>query len=366
MAHKVEKVVVSAYRIPTDGSESDGTIEWDSTTLVLVELWSKGICGIGFSYASESAAVLISEKLKHCVVGAEVFDIPGTWQKLAQAVRNLGRSGIASTAISAVDIALWDLKSKLLDLPLVSLLGRARKNIDAYASGGFTSYSIKRLEKQLGGWAGEGFEAVKMKVGREPEKDLERVRAARRSIGKSVELFVDANGAHFPKQALAQARRFEQQNVTWFEEPASSDDLAGLRFVRERAPVGMRIAAGEYGYDSMYCLGMLRAGAVDVLQADVTRCLGVTGFLEAAALCDAFQMPLSAHTSPSIHQHLCCAVQRAINVEYFYDHYRIEHLLFDGAATAVQGKLSPDPKCRGLGLRLKQKEAKRFLIASCS
>ncbi|HVV01415.1 MAG TPA: enolase C-terminal domain-like protein, partial [Verrucomicrobiae bacterium] len=258
--------------------------------------------------------------------------------------------------------ALWDLKARLLRLPLVTLLGQVRGGILAYGSGGFTSYSRGQLQRQLGGWAREGFKAVKMKIGRDPARDPERIKAAREAIGDRAGLFVDANGAATPKEALAWAEVFEEHNVTWFEEPVSSDDLAGLRFVRERGPAGMRIAAGEYGYDAMYFARMLEARAVDVAQVDATRCLGVTGFMQVAAVCDAFQYPLSAHTAPSIHQHLCCAASRAFNVEYFHDHCRIERMFFDGAARAIGGLLTPDLSRPGLGLELKREDAEKFRV----
>src|SRR5205085_10704766 len=130
--------------------------------------------------------------------------------------------------------------------------------------------------------------------------------------------FVDANGAYGRKQALAFAAAFAEQNVTWFEEPVSSDDLAGLRLVRDRAPAGMDMAAGEYGYDLYYFRRMLEAGAVDVLQADATRCAGITGFLQLAPLCQARGFALSAHCAPSLHVHPCCAVLPLRHLEYFH------------------------------------------------
>jgi L-alanine-DL-glutamate epimerase-like enolase superfamily enzyme len=354
----ISELEVSVYRIPTDGQESDGTIEWNSTTMVLVRVEAAGASGLGFSYASESAAALITQTLREYVVRSDAMDVAHAYQIMTQQVRNVGRPGIASTAISAVDIALWDLKAKLLGLPLVKLLGQVRRGIEAYGSGGFTSYADKRLQEQLGGWAREGFKAVKMKIGREPKRDPQRVTLARQAIGPTTELFVDANGAFHPSEAIASAETFADSAVTWFEEPVSSDDLEGLRRVRERAPGGMRITAGEYGYDSIYFNRMLQAGAVDVLQADATRCGGVSGFLQAAALCDAYQVPLSAHTAPSVHQHLCCACSRGVNVEYFYDHARIESMFFDGAARVVEGQLRPDLSRPGLGLELRDEEQK--------
>ncbi|HEY2250676.1 MAG TPA: enolase C-terminal domain-like protein, partial [Planctomycetaceae bacterium] len=234
MVCPIETIDVSAYRIPTDSPESDGTLAWEATTLVLVELAAEGKRGLGFTYADASAARLISDQLADVVRHRDALDIPGIWEAQVRAVRNLGRPGIASTAIAAVDIALWDLKARLLQLPLVKLLGAVRDSIPVYGSGGFTSYSARQLREQLGEWAAIGMRRVKMKVGRDPQNDLQRVETAREAIGASVELFVDANGAYTRKQALAQAEEFARLGVTWFEEPVSSDDLCGLRLLRDR------------------------------------------------------------------------------------------------------------------------------------
>ncbi len=292
----IDHLHVSAYKVPTDQPEADGTIAWDSTTLVLVEVEGGGHTGLGYTYADEAAAHLVHEKLAKKVEGRDVMNIAGAWVEMVKSIRNLGRPGVSSMAISAVDCALWDLKARLLDLPLVTLLGAAHESVPVYGSGGFTSYSNKKLQEQLGGWAKQGIPRVKMKIGTHPEDDIERVRAARKAIGDDVELFVDANGAFSRKQALAFAHRLHQEfGVVWFEEPVSSDDLAGLHLIRDRGPAGMDIAAGEYGYDLRYFRHMLDAGSVDVLQADVTRCGGVTGFLQVGALCSAHCLELSAH-----------------------------------------------------------------------
>jgi L-alanine-DL-glutamate epimerase-like enolase superfamily enzyme len=264
-------------------------------------------------------------------------------------------------AVSAVDVGLWDLAAKLADLPLVTMLGAVREAIPVYGSGGFTSYSNDRLTEQLGGWAAAGMRRVKMKIGRDEAADRRRVAIARDAIGDA-ELFVDANGAYSVPQALRQAGILATQDVRWFEEPVSSDDLAGLRAVRDRAPAGMAVAAGEYGYEPVYFRRMLGAGAVDVLQADATRCGGVTGFLAADALCDARGVPLSAHCAPQVHAHLACASARALHVEYFHDHARIEQMLFDGALLPSAGALRPDTGRLGLGLELRSQDAQRYAL----
>jgi L-alanine-DL-glutamate epimerase-like enolase superfamily enzyme len=288
------------------------------------------------------------------------MDIQGAWTAMVHSIRNLGRPGISSMAIAAVDNSLWDLKARLLALPLVKLIGVERSSVLAYGSGGFTSYSEKQLCEQLGNWGSHGFKAVKMKIGRRPEEDVARVRAARRAVGSRIQLFLDANGSYSQTQAHHFAEKFAEPGVNWFEEPVSSDDLKGLRFVRDHAPAGMDIAAGEYGYDLIYFQRMLDAGAVHVLQADASRCAGITEFLRVGALCDALLIPLSAHTAPSLHLHPCCAVPAVRHIEYFHDHERIEHMLFDGASTPIRGTLSPDLTRPGIGLELKQKDAAKY------
>jgi L-alanine-DL-glutamate epimerase-like enolase superfamily enzyme len=358
----IGRVNVAAYTIPTDAPESDGTLEWNSTTLVVAQAQAGSDVGLGFTYADAAAAMVIDRTLAGIVRGCDPMAVAGAWTAMRREVRNIGRPGIASSAIAAVDIALWDLKARLLGLPLARLLGQARAAVPVYGSGGFTSYSEQRLRRQLGGWAEAGIAYVKMKIGRDPDADPGRVRAAREAIGPIVGLFVDANGAYTRKQALACADRFAASGVTWFEEPVSSDDLAGLRLMRDRGPAGMAIAAGEYGYDLPDFERMLDAEAVDVLQADATRCQGVTGFLKAAALCEARSMPLSAHTAPSLHAHPCCALPHVLHIEYFHDHVRIEQLLFDGALTPSGGALRPDLSRPGLGLEFKWQDAERYRV----
>jgi L-alanine-DL-glutamate epimerase-like enolase superfamily enzyme len=357
----VEQLTARAFTVPTDAPEADGTLSWNTTTLVLAEAHACGHVGVGYSYAAGAAAPLITEILVGAVVGEAALSPPAAWTRMRHAVRNIGYPGVASSAISAVDVALWDLKARLLGVALSTLLGRVRERAPVYGSGGFTSYSAEQMQRQLGGWVAQGIRAVKMKVGTEPDRDPERVRHARSVIGEEVSLFVDANGAYSRKQALALAETFAREaGVSWFEEPISSDDLEGLALLRDRGPAGMDIAAGEYGYDLFYFRRMLDANAVDVLQADVTRCGGITQLLQVGALCAARGLRLSAHTSPSIHAHVCAAIEPLAHVEYFHDHARIEQLLFDGTPPLRDGALCPDPGAPGMGLALREGEAERY------
>ncbi len=353
-----------AYTIPTDAPEADGTISWDSTTLVVVHLTADKAEGIGYTYAHKTAATIAQELIdKHCL-NADPFATNKLYADMRISQRNYGREGIAAAALSAVDMALWDLKAKLLHQPLANLLGRMRDRAPVYGSGGFTTYTDKQLSKQFEGWVDQGIRAVKMKIGSVPDQDSHRVAVARKAIGDQTELFIDANGAYSRKQALMFAHKFRaEQNVVWFEEPVTSDDLAGLNLIRTQGPPGMDIAAGEYGWNPQYLRTMIEAEAVDVIQADATRCGGVTGFMDAVALADAHPIPLSAHCGPTIHMHLACAARPLRHVEYFHDHVRIESMLFDGfRAASKDGCMHPDFTRPGLGITFKQNDAESYAV----
>ncbi|HUJ71324.1 MAG TPA: enolase C-terminal domain-like protein, partial [Verrucomicrobiae bacterium] len=216
---RIDHVDVAAFTIPTGLPESDGTLEWHSTTLVTVDATCGETNGFGYTYADTATARLIKDLLVPLVRGRDPMDVTATWQAMRNAVRNLGGPGISAMAISAVDTALWDLKGKLLNVPLVLLLGRVRDALPIYGSGGFTSYTDLQLRRQMCGWANQGIPRVKMKVGRDPQRDLHRVGVTREAIGPSTELFVDANSAYDRKQALWYMEQFAEMDVTWMEQP---------------------------------------------------------------------------------------------------------------------------------------------------
>jgi L-alanine-DL-glutamate epimerase-like enolase superfamily enzyme len=355
----VESLGVSAFTVPTDAAESDGTAEWDSTTIVVVEARAGEETGLGYTYAPAAAGKLVEEKLTELVCGREALAVGEAWEAMAVALRNAGRPGIGFCALSAVDRALWDLKARLVGLPLVDLVGRAREEAPLYGSGGFTSYSLDRIREQLARWVEQGIPRVKMKVSREPERDPERLDAARAAVGDDVELYVDSNGALDRKAAVRWAERFAREwGVTWHEEPVSSADFEGLRIVRDRAPLD--VAAGEYAYVPADFRNLVENNCVDCLQADVTRCGGITGFLRAGSLAAAFGLELSAHCAPSMSVAACCAVPAFRHLEWFHDHVRLEPLLFDGVLEPVDGALRPDRSRPGNGLELKRADAARY------
>jgi L-alanine-DL-glutamate epimerase-like enolase superfamily enzyme len=362
----VDRITCAAYRIPTDRPEADGTARWDATTLVLVQAYADGRVGTGWTYGAPAAATLVGDTLAGTVVGRCALDVPAAYYAMYKAVRNTGRPGIAATAISAVDTALWDLKARLLDLRLARLLGAVRTEVPVYGSGGFTSYDETALREQLTGWVHDlGIPRVKIKIGEARGtavgRDLARMRQARDVAGTGTELFVDANGGYRRKQAVRVAEAAADLGVSWFEEPVSADDLAGLREVRDR--VDADVAAGEYGYDLPYFQRLCAAGAVDCLQADVTRCGGVTEWLRVAALAAAHGLEISGHCAPHLHLDVAAAVPNLAHLEWFHDHTRIEAMLFDGTVTPTGGLARLDLSAPGNGLMFRDSDAQPYRVA---
>jgi L-alanine-DL-glutamate epimerase-like enolase superfamily enzyme len=361
---RIDTIQVGAYEIPTETEkESDGTLEWDSTTLIVVEVRCGEHTGLGYTYCDKAAASVISSKLSSIVEEADPLMPEHAFAQMQVQSRQLGHEGIAAMAISAVDVALWDLKARLLGVCLADALPRFRESVPIYGSGGFCNYSPDQLREQIQGWVGDGFRSIKIKVGRDAVADPRRVELVRSVAGDEVEVMVDANGANNPQDAVLWAQRYREFGVTYFEEPVSSDDLVGLAYVRDRAPAGLAVAAGEYGWNLPYFQRMLDAGAVHILQADVTRCGGITNMLRFDGLCKARCLPSSAHCAPAISAHVCCAMETNIHIEYFFDHYRIEGMLFDGTLEPDGGKLTPDRDRPGLGLEFKHSDAEQYKVS---
>jgi L-alanine-DL-glutamate epimerase-like enolase superfamily enzyme len=359
----VTSVDVTVYTIPTDAPEADGTLAWDSTTMVLVQARAGDRVGTGWTYGPAACATMIHDKLASVVTGRDAMDVGGAFAAMVKAVRNAGRPGAVGYAISAVDVALWDLKARLLDLPLHRLLGAVREHVPVYGSGGFTTYDQRQLREQLTHWALElRIPRVKIKIGEswgtDPARDLERMHQARTIVGEDVELFVDANGGYARKQAIRVMRAAADLDVRWYEEPVSSDDLDGLREIRDA--VRPDVTAGEYGYDLYYFRRMCAAGAVDCLQADVSRCGGITEWLRAAAVAASYGLDISGHCGPHLHAHVAAATPNLRHLEWFHDHVRIESIFFDGTLDPAGGAIRPDPSTPGNGLTLRTADAQPF------
>lgn len=360
----IDSLEARVYTVPTDEPEADGTITWDSTTMVLVQARSGATVGTGWTYSAAECGAVVTSTLAPLVVGCSALDVSSRCEAMVRAVRNSGRQGAIGYAISAVDVALWDLKARLLQLPLHRLLGAVRDEVAIYGSGGFTTYSESRLHQQLDDWVNDqGIPRVKIKIGESwgtnPGRDISRLRQARAAIGGDSELFADANGGYSRKQAIRVAREAGDVDLHWLEEPVSSDDLVGLREVREA--VDADVTAGEYGFDLTYFRRMCQAQAVDCLQVDASRCGGITEWMRAAAIAAGYGLEVSAHCSPHLHVHAAAATVNLRHLEWFHDHVRVETLFFEGTLDPTGGTLSPrgDPSN---GLTLRDSVAESFRV----
>lgn len=361
----VDGVSTAAYRVPTPVPEADGTLAWDGTTIVVVRVSAGDVTGLGWTYADVSCVDLIDGVLAKQVLDRPAADVPACWRAMQHRVRNLGRPGLVSCAMSAVDTALWDLAARVAGLPLARVLGRVHEQVELYASGGFTTLDDAELTEQLEDWVHRRrIPRVKIKIGeswgRAVERDLARVRRTRTVVGDRTELYVDANGAYSVGQACRVARELADSKVTWFEEPVSSDDLDGLRRVRSESAAD--VTAGEYGYDLPYFATMIEAEAVDCLQIDVTRCGGYTEWARVAAVAAAHNIEVSAHCAPNLSAHAAAATQNFRHLEWFADHDRIESAFFDGALDPAGGRVQPEMSVLGHGMRLRHDEADRYRV----
>jgi L-alanine-DL-glutamate epimerase-like enolase superfamily enzyme len=353
MTTTIASVTVAVHRFPLAEPESDGTLTWDATTAVTVTLEAGGHIGLGWTYSSPAAAVVIAEHFADVVYGRDVFDVDAGWQAMHRAGRNFGTRGLVMQALSAVDIAWWDLKARVLDVSLIDLFGAARDRVPIYGSGGFTSLTTGQLEEQVAWWQSVGCTAMKIKIGEawgsDPGRDLERVQQLRRLAGDEIDLMVDANGGYTVAQARRVGAALDDLGVVWFEEPVSSDDRAGLGAIR--SALRCDVTAGEYAADG-YEIGQLLP-VVDCLQLDATRCGGYTGFLAGAAMARAQNLQVSAHCAPALHTPVAAAVSNLRHVEWFADHVRLESDLVNGAPEPVDGQLPVNRDGSGHGMTLR-------------
>jgi L-alanine-DL-glutamate epimerase-like enolase superfamily enzyme len=346
------KLRAETYRFQTCAPQADATLSWDATTVVAVEAYADDRTGLGWTYSTAAAAAIVDEHLAGVVERLDPMDVPRAAEAMRRVCRNLGSRGLVAQAISAVDIALWDLKARLLDVPLTALFGKAREAVPVYGSGGFTTMDDTALREEVARWSAAGCTAMKIKIGeawgQDVARDLARVRLLRDVAGDDVTLMVDANGGYTRGQARRVGAALDELGVAWFEEPVSSDDLAGLAAVRDA--LRCDIAAGEYAAD-VYEAARL-CPVVDCLQLDVTRCGGYTGFLRGCAVAAAHNLDVSAHCAPALHAPVAAAVPNFRHVEWFADHARLEPVLVGGAPQVHGGLLRPgDGPGHGMALR---------------
>lgn len=358
----VQRLEAHAYRIPTDGPEADGTLEWDHSTLVVVEAHAHGHTGTGWTWAPAAAVPVVNELLAPVVVGGSALTPADRQGAMVVKVRNAGRPGLVGMAISAVDVALWDLGARLLDVPLAHWWREEPHPVPVYGSGGFTTYDRDKLLLQLEGWKEAGVGAVKIKIGESwgtrEDRDLERTALVREVVGPDTGVFVDANGGYDREQAARVGHALEELDVSWFEEPVSSDDLTGLDELHRE--LDLDVTAGEYGYDLSYFERL--APVVDCVQVDVTRCGGYTEWLRICPMLDRLGRQVSAHCAPYLTVAAAAVTPNLRHIEWFHDHVRVARELVDGYTEPVDGALHALDR-PGHGLSFRADRAQRYQVA---
>lgn len=296
----IESIRTDSYRVPLEEVLSDSTHgSIPHFELVTVRVRDKdGAEGMGYTYAVNSGAaafqVLIEGYLKDVVIGRDADATEKLWQDMWWKVHYSGRGGHATSAISAVDVALWDLKAQRLNMPLWRLFGGYDPVVDVYAGGIDLDFTIDALLKQADGFLKHGHRAIKMKAGRPRlSEDIERVRSMRKHLGEDFPIMVDANMRWTADQAIRAARAFRDYNLVWLEEPTIPDDVAGhVRVVREG---GIPVATGENMHTLYEFQQMISAGGVTYPEPDVSNCGGMTIFRKIAAVAEAHNLPVTSH-----------------------------------------------------------------------
>ncbi|MFN8542440.1 MAG: mandelate racemase/muconate lactonizing enzyme family protein [Thermomicrobiales bacterium] len=364
---KITGITTTALHIPEIATAQDATMFRPASgqTIVFVEIATDtGLVGLGMSEALGVRQV-IATTLTPLLLGRDPLEHERLWEEMFWAVRSYGRKGLALCALSALDIALWDLKGKFFDAPLYKLLGPYTDTVPVYGSGGWTHLSEADLIREQAAFVEAGTPRVKMKVakdfGRAGDEDVRRVAAVRKALGDDVTIYLDANGGYHAKQATVLARRFEQYNIAWYEEPVHADDIAGLAEVRRDSPIP--VATGEHEYTKFGFKELLTQGAVDIVQPDVARVGGITEWLKIAHLAHAFNLPVAPHAVSLVHLHLACCTPNLAVVEILGVQQQADRTWFTEIPEPVGGMWSPFPDRPGLGLALDPHAVARYAIS---
>ncbi|MCO5090377.1 mandelate racemase/muconate lactonizing enzyme family protein [Bosea sp. (in: a-proteobacteria)] len=357
MKHRIRKLDVHLVSTPVTGGFADATRKVETIGYLVVRVTTdSGLEGIGITYhevGGEATSALINRNMAPRLIGRDPLETDAIWHEFFHYLRGVGRKGLMYCALSAVDIALWDLKGKITGLPLYRLLGGNRTRVPVYASGGWTSYSDEELVAEMKGMVSRGFRTIKFKLGyeggRNPRRDVQRVRKVREAVGPDIDLLVDANNCFDAATAIQLANNIREYDIMLFEEPVFADDIPGL--ARFKRGTDIPLGTGEHEYTKFGLRDLLIHDAVDIVQVDGARVGGYTEMLKCAALTEAWNVKFAPHAMENIHLHLVAAVPNGLFLERLLMFEDITAKLFKDAPVPVDGYMHV-PDLPGLGLAL--------------
>ena len=362
---RITDVKTTFIYIPHLGSIQDATIRHPTPgrgQCFAHILTDEGLEGLGTGDGGRTAQLLINESLKPLLIGQDPLRIEKLWDDMFWRLRGVGRKGLAFAAISAVDIALWDLKAKYFNVPLYELLGAYTDSVPIYGSGGWTHFSVDELVAEQLGYVERGMKSVKMKVGKDfgqsEKEDIARLAAVREAVGDEIEILIDANNGYYAKQAIRMAREFAPYRVGWFEEPVLADDIEGLAVIARA--IDIPVATGEHEYSKYGFRELIARGGADIAQPDIGRVGGVTEWMKVAHLAHAFNLPVAPHAFQVVHLHVTCATPNLRIVEYLGASEEFDRLAYTEFPEPVDGMWSPNPDKPGLGLELNPDVVKKY------
>jgi len=357
MDQKIANVQVFLVSHPIQQGLADATRKVENIGFTIIQLTTdQGITGFGVTYnevGGEATKIMIETNIAPRIIGKSVFATEDIWQDLFQYLRGVGRKGLTYCAISAVDIALWDLKGKLLNLPLFRLFGGTKTKIPVYASGGWTSYEDEQLVEEMQGFVAQGYQMIKFKVGVDGgnnlQHDIRRVARVREAVGPDIGIMLDANNCWDAATGARFANQVKEYDIMFLEEPTFADDIPGLK--RYKKSTDLPLGTGEHEYTRFGCRDLILSEAADIVQMDFTRAGGFTEALKVAAMTQAWNLKFAPHAMENIHIHLMSAIPNSLYLERLILFEDLTNLTYKNCPTPKEGymKLTEMP---GLGLEL--------------
>lgn len=360
---KITKMEVHAYSKPYDVPISNGKYTYHNTEIIICLVHTDdGITGVGWTHGDE-ITYTAAKKIEPYIVGEDPLNVERIWEKI-YLPKIFGRKGLATRAISAVDIALWDIRGKYANMPLYKMLGGFRNEVPVYVAGGYyeTGKSNAKLQEEMEANLAKGVKAIKMKIGRLSIKDdIKRIEDVQKSVGPDVEVLVDANNAYTRMDALKMGRALDDLGVYWFEEPISCDDFEGSAFLVDR--LDTPIAAGENEYTRFGFRDMIQAKSVNVINADAQILGGITEWKKVADLASAYNIPIAPHGDQEIHVHLVSSVANGLIVEYYDTNTNVlrDRMFTHKTTLNSNGTVSPS-ELPGIGVELDLDAIKEFKV----